>query len=118
MADKYLDDDGLEYFMEKYNNERNSQLQDVFDDLDGKISSYSGLKTYSSSEVEVGTWLNGQTIYRKVISGTPSAQNSNVQHGVTNFGAPINCYGFYKRNSDGAFEPIPRNIYKLGDLDL
>lgn len=67
----------------------------------------SGLGTYSSTEVAVGTWLNGQTIYRKVISGTPSAQSSNVQHNVSNFGAPINCYGFYKRNSDGAFEPMP-----------
>lgn len=78
----------------------------------------SGLGTYSSTEVAVGTWLNGQTIYRKVISGTPSAQSSAVQHGVTNFGAPINCYGFYRRNSDNAFEPIPRNIYKLGNLDI
>lgn len=77
------------------------------DFTDNDKSLLDGLGTYSSEEVPVGTWLNGQTIYRKVISGTPSVQSGNVQHGVSNFGAPINCYGFYKRNSDGAFEPMP-----------
>ena len=66
-------------------------------------------QVYSSTEQIIGKWIDGSAIYRKVLPGTPSAQNSNVQHGITNLATPIKCYGFYKRNSDGCLEPMPGN---------
>ena len=65
---------------------------------------------YSTSEQAIGKWVDGRTIYRKVITGTTSSGNiEDVQHGITNFGTIINVYG-YIHASNGESQPIQRVV--------
>lgn len=63
---------------------------------------------YSTTEQAVGTWINGKTIYRKVIQ-ISNPQTSNTDYGVisSNIQAVVNLYG-YMKGSYGAIIPIPQ----------
>ena len=57
-----------------------------------KVASISGGKhTYSTTEQEVGEWIDGSTVYEKVIDlGTlPNNTTKNVAHGISNLGRVI-----------------------------
>lgn len=52
------------------------------------ITSLKNSKIYSTEEVDTGQkWINGKTIYRKVITGTTTTTNASftVAHGITNY---------------------------------
>ena len=51
---------------------------------------------YSYDETPIGTWVSGETIYRKVVScGTlPDRTEKKVAHGIKNFGHIINVSGY------------------------
>lgn len=61
------------------------------------ITSYS-----TSSEIAVGTWIDGKTIYRKTFTGTLS--NGSIAHGLSNV-TFVNSYGHFISGS-GAFMPL------------
>lgn len=66
--------------------------------------------TYSTTEQAIGTWVDGRTVYRKVITGTTGSGNiEDVRHGITNFGTVINIYG-YIHSSNGEGQPIQRVV--------
>lgn len=66
--------------------------------------------SYSTAEQAIGTWIDGRTIYRKVMTGTTSSSNiDNVSHGITNFGDVINIYGYIHTASNGS-QPIQRVV--------
>lgn len=63
---------------------------------------------YSTSEMRIGTWIDGSAIYRKVVSiGTlPSSSGAkNTAHGVSNMGTLVRIYGF--AYSGGTRFPLP-----------
>lgn len=65
---------------------------------------------YSTTEQAIGAWVDGRTVYRKVITGTTGSGNiEDVLHGITNFGTVINIYG-YIHASNGEGQPIQRVV--------
>lgn len=69
-----------------------------------KISS---LHTYTIEEQVVGTWIDGKTIYRKVIDlgSLPNATSKRINHNISNLKDVISLNGFAKDSS--TFLPIP-----------
>ena len=64
---------------------------------------------YSNDEIKVGKWLNGETIYRKVIDigYLPNASSSTMSHNVSNLGQFTKISGLAVRSSDNDTLPIP-----------
>ena len=60
------------------------------------------LTTYSTDEIRVGTWIDGNPIYRKVFTGNVE---SSIEHGLTNVNF-VNSYG-YVISGSGTFIPLP-----------
>lgn len=71
------------------------------------------LKTYSTTEEIVGTWLNGETIYRQTFEGTFTANSSATTQSnttlVANADKLIRAYGTYNPNGNTP-------IYNLGGV--
>lgn len=62
---------------------------------------------YSSSEVRVGTWVDGKPIYRKVIdTGSISSTSKSINHNISNLGTVTKVYGACVVN--GVSYVIPR----------
>lgn len=63
----------------------------------------SNILKYSTKEQIVGTWIDGRTIYRKVIkiaqSQLVSGGQAEITHGIDNFENIIKAYGFIERTS-------------------
>lgn len=64
---------------------------------------------YSTDEIEIGRWIDGKPIYRKVVtfSMTTSSSWKNVAHGISNLGTVINYYGM-SLATDGNWDKIPQ----------
>lgn len=95
-------------------------------DADGEIIYPQTIRedNYSTTEQAIGTWIDGRTVYRKVLAGTTNSSNMEyIQHGITNFGVAINIYG-YIHSSEGESQPIPRVVpdnnstYGIGVSDI
>lgn len=62
---------------------------------------------YSTEETRIGTWIDGKSIYRKVMSATHNGSNGQITVGlITDLGAVIQYYG-YVCCSDATYRPIP-----------
>ena len=61
-----------------------------------------GLNTYSTTEQEVGTWIDNKPIYRKVISFTSTTSPYRYTHNISNIDKIVNFYGYNNRASDPA----------------
>lgn len=60
---------------------------------------------YTTGEQAIGTWVNGKTLYRKVINigNLPNATTKTISTGLSNI-TPINLYGYgYNPNTDVMF---------------
>ena len=77
---------------------------------------------YSYDETPIGTWVSGETIYRKVVScGTlPNKADKNVAHGISNFNHIIQVSGFCKDASQSYPLPFPndRNSTGVGSVGI
>ena len=63
------------------------------------------VSNYSTTETAVGTWIDGSTIYRKVINfgALPNATSKNVNHGITNLRRVISLSGYaYNPTADSS----------------
>ena len=71
---------------------------------------------YSTTEEVVGTWISGETIYRKVVScGTlPNKTDKKVAHGISNFNHIIQVSGFCKDASQSYPLPFPNDRDSTG----
>ena len=74
---------------------------------DGKDGSENQI--YSTTEQAIGTWIDGKTIYRKVVScGTlPNKTDKTVAHGISNFNHIIQVSGFCKDADKSKSYPLP-----------
>ena len=67
-----------------------------------------GLRTYSTTEKRIGTWIDNKPLYSKVIYDTTSrsAGNYNISHGITNYNEIISykvmCYQSSTTIHDGS----------------
>ena len=68
---------------------------------------------YSISETKIGTWIDGKSLYRKVIPFSPDADSNTVSiaHGISNLGVVIKCYGRFQSYSSNRL--IPQQYYTL-----
>lgn len=66
---------------------------------------------YSYDETPIGTWVSGETIYRKVVAcGTaPDKTEKRVAHGISNFGHIIHIYGYCEDTNTSYPMPFPNN---------
>ena len=61
---------------------------------------------YSTSETIIGSWIDGNPVYRKVIQVTSNfSTNMQIAHGISNFGTLVNLYGSQK--SANTPKPFP-----------
>lgn len=60
---------------------------------------------YSTSEVKIGTWIDGKPIYRKVMSFTPISQTTNLG-GIANIDTLIYAGGTSTRNNSGHYKNL------------
>ena len=65
------------------------------------LSDGSGKVEYSTSEKVIGTWINGATVYEKVIDcgNMPNSTTKSVSHGISGLSKVISCEGCYNANS-------------------
>ena len=81
-----------------------SDMADIVTPLPSSASKY---MNYSLEEQVVGQWIDGKTIYEKVVNfgALPNATNKSVAHGISNFNAFVGIDGWA---SDGTWY-IPIN---------
>jgi hypothetical protein len=64
---------------------------------------------YTYTEQRIGTWVNGEPLYRKVIKVIPAAQHyTDYPHGIE--GGPkdmVKFYGYYRRTNSQYMNPLP-----------
>lgn len=68
------------------------------------IGGGSDMHEYSTTEKEVGTWIDGSKVYEKVIEGgTAPAQGAikSITHGITDLDLTLELTGFAIRANDG-----------------
>ena len=68
------------------------------------------VNNFSTNEVEIGKWINGETLYRKTINiGTlPSVPGQKIKnHDISNLGAIVRMYGYAYSYGSGSYIPIP-----------
>ncbi|MBB5887756.1 hypothetical protein [Lactovum miscens] len=61
--------------------------------------------TYSTSEIAVGTWIDGKTIYRKTFSITGISAGTNYNHGIANIDQIVELHGLF--NNGTTFTMLP-----------
>ena len=64
---------------------------------------------YTYAERRIGTWVNGEPLYRKVIKVVPAAQHyTDYPHGIERGPKDmIKFYGYYRRTSSQYMNPLP-----------
>lgn len=74
--------------------------------------------TYSTEEQAVGTWIDGKTIYRKVINfgALPNATKKEVQHNISNISIFTKIEGITIRNDGTKFTQSLPLVYKNTEM--
>ena len=78
-----------------------------------EIATKHNTQRYSTEEQRIGTWIDGNPIYRKVIpfKFSSSANNIAVAHNIDNLGYVIKTYGFIPNANENRF--IPQFYYTM-----
>lgn len=74
--------------------------------------------TYSTEEQAVGTWIDGKTIYRKIINfgALPNATKKEVQHNISNISNFTKIEGIAIRNDETKFTQSLPLVYKNAEM--
>ncbi len=87
------------------------EIDGALDTATGNITTLSGKVTdagsYSTTEKEIGTWIDGRPVYRKVIDvgAYPNATSKNVAHGITDLDVVISVDMFAGDSQRTGFLP-------------
>lgn len=96
------------------NGVENKVIKEYVDDyVDEKV-----LSVYSSTETEIGKWINNKPIYRKVLTFTTgnSAGNISVPIDVDNIEMFTNITGFTYNSSNGEQRILPNVYYDMNGI--
>ena len=98
----------------------NITVPESFSDLTGTIGTSqidddavtpakASFQTYSTTPQEIGTWIDGKTIYRKVVTGTTAnAAYTELNPGLPAGSVYLNVYGMLYHGNQA--QPIPRVV--------
>ena len=84
--------------------------------FNGKIPRYETANTYSTSEIKVGTWIDGKPIYRKVVAVTPPTYSSGsyalkeIPHYISNVDNIWIAGGYWLETSSYRYETTAGGI--------
>lgn len=71
------------------------------------IGGGSDMHDYSTTEREVGTWIDGRPVYEKTFEyENPTTGNTILTHGISDFDLLVSVTGTFHR-ADGYDEPVP-----------
>lgn len=65
-----------------------NEIKSVVNGIDSTVQVMTNANVYSTTEKNTGkTWVNGKTIYRKVLTGTTTTTDTavNIAHGISNY---------------------------------
>lgn len=93
--------------------EYNTNLSENNDVLDNILTMVNNLpeggsvgasNIYSTSEIRIGTWIDGKPLYRKVVNYGPLPNNDavSVEHGISDIDKIVNFYGIALRSDNDA----------------
>ena len=87
------------------------QIQELIKEHSADAVSIAALQTYDDSETDTGMkWIDGNTIYRKVITGNSSPAEGNVDVSLS-YSVITNMFGFYVTATG-----VTNNITKMATL--
>lgn len=68
-----------------------------------------GYENYSTTEHEIGTWIDGSTLYEKTIDcgALPNATSKNVLHGISNLKRIVEYKGYSYSITNANSLPVP-----------
>lgn len=94
----------------------NTTSKNVVDAVNEVHSNLSNLALYSTSETLIGKWINGKSIYRKVIDfgALPNNTQKNLNHNISNVDMFTNVYGIAYTSGYVYTYPLPL-MYKGSD---
>lgn len=79
-------------------------------------------EVYTTNDQVIGRWIDGKILYRKIIQFTPTVQNGNINHGISNLNQVVRIGGMFQRGTTKVFNPLPNNytnweafIYDVSD---
>lgn len=77
-----------------------------------------GSHSYSETEQEVGTWIDGSPVYEKVVDlgALPNNTTKNVAHGISNLGLVISAV-FVAKDTSGQYIQMPFTVAKDGYIN-
>lgn len=63
--------------------------------LNNNFNELNTIRTYSTTETVIGTWINGKPLYRKVINfgSLPNNSSKSVSHGISNLSRVVSLSG-------------------------
>lgn len=87
-----------------------TDVQGAIDEIEDQIQNLpsGGTVDYSTTEHEIGTWIDGSSLYEKTINfGTlPNATNKTVNHDISNLKDILTAQGMAIRGTN-TFKPLP-----------
>ncbi len=78
-----------------------------------KIKDLESKNNYSTSETEIGKWINGDTIYRKCFHTTNIGTAFTVSHGISNYGVTVNAFISASYSGVGSYVGGERSDFPL-----
>ena len=74
-----------------------------------------GSHSYSETEQEVGTWIDGSPVYEKVVDlgALPNSTTKNVAHSISNLGLIISA-DFVAKDTSGQYIQMPFTVVQSG----
>ena len=86
-----------------------SDMNEIKSVVNGACTQVDDSIGYSTTETAVGTWIDGKTIYRKVVDcgALPNATNKAVNHNISNLDTFTSIKGFAKNPNTKLWIPLP-----------
>lgn len=93
------------------NNDEDLEVNgESYNGLINKVEYLSSITSYSTTEKEIGTWLNGEKLYRKTISTGQlpfSIGYKPVNHNISDIDKIVHMYGYASSTTSGNYVPLP-----------
>lgn len=108
----------LDATMGKVLGDKIAEVDNGLSDLSNQLSGLSKKGVYSSNEVEIGTWIDGKPIYRKVFQGITPTQTTNgialANLSNLNIDDIIHMYGRVKSSNGDYLNLVPHSYSYKG----